>query len=100
MPRLPCCSQLPYSHPCPLPGLPLSPVTDTVIANEAPFDYFQPSQLYEKYGDIFSTQMGSTTFVFISGLRLVKEVLVNQGENFMDRSGIPIDKEVFSNIGE
>ncbi|XP_075566680.1 cytochrome P450 2J4 isoform X2 [Pelecanus crispus] len=56
-------------------------------------------KLTEKYGDIFSVQMGSTSFVFINGLRMVKEVLVNQGENFMDRPEIPIDREVFSNMG-
>ncbi|KAM6305918.1 cytochrome P450 2J2 [Aegotheles albertisi] len=56
-------------------------------------------KLTEKYGDIFSTQMGSTSFVCINGLRLVKEVLVNQGENFLDRPDIPIDTEVFSKKG-
>ncbi|KFQ78299.1 Cytochrome P450 2J2 [Phaethon lepturus] len=53
----------------------------------------------EKYGDIFSIQLGSMLFVCINGLRMVKEVLVNQGENFMDRPEIPIDKEIFSNVG-
>ncbi|XP_019329688.1 PREDICTED: cytochrome P450 2J6 isoform X2 [Aptenodytes forsteri] len=56
-------------------------------------------KLTEKYGDIFSMQLGSTSFVFINGLRMVKEVLVNQGENFIDRPEIPIDSEVFSSIG-
>ncbi|XP_010149417.1 PREDICTED: cytochrome P450 2J2-like, partial [Eurypyga helias] len=55
--------------------------------------------LTEKYGDIFSMQMGSLSVVFINGLRLIKEVLVNQGENFMDRPDIPIDREIFSKIG-
>ncbi|KAM9239402.1 cytochrome P450 2J2 [Leptosomus discolor] len=53
----------------------------------------------EKYGNIFSMQMGSTSFVFINGLRMIKEVLVNQGENFMDRPDIPVDREVFSKMG-
>ncbi|NWS71187.1 CP2J2 protein, partial [Crotophaga sulcirostris] len=56
-------------------------------------------KLTEKYGEIFSTQVGSTSFVFVNGLRMIKEVLVNQGENFMDRPDIPIDREIFSNIG-
>ncbi|KAF1462361.1 Cytochrome P450 2J2, partial [Spheniscus demersus] len=56
-------------------------------------------KLTEKYGDIFSVQLGSTSFVFINGLRMVKEVLVNQGENFIDRPEIPIDSEVFSSRG-
>ncbi|XP_049664379.1 cytochrome P450 2J2 [Accipiter gentilis] len=56
-------------------------------------------KLTEKYGDIFSIQMGSTSFVFINGLRMIKEVLVNQAENFMERPEIPIDKEIFSKLG-
>ncbi|NXV13470.1 CP2J2 protein, partial [Cepphus grylle] len=56
-------------------------------------------KLTEKYGDIFHVQMGSTSFVCVNGLRLIKEVLVNQAENFMDRPEIPIDSEVFSKRG-
>ncbi|XP_051481085.1 cytochrome P450 2J2-like [Apus apus] len=56
-------------------------------------------KLTDKYGDIFSTQIGSMTTVCVSGLRLIKEVLVNQGENFLDRPEIPLDAEVFSRIG-
>ncbi|KAM6415298.1 cytochrome P450 2J2 [Rhynochetos jubatus] len=56
-------------------------------------------KLTEKYGNIFSIQLGSSSFVFINGLRLIKEVLVNQGENFMDRPEIPLDSEVFSKMG-
>ncbi|NXV49156.1 CP2J2 protein, partial [Uria aalge] len=56
-------------------------------------------KLTEKYGDIFHVQMGSTSFVCVNGLRLIKEVLVNQAENFMDRPEIPIDSEIFSKRG-
>ncbi|XP_014794695.1 PREDICTED: cytochrome P450 2J2-like [Calidris pugnax] len=56
-------------------------------------------KLVEKYGDVFSTEMGSTVFVCVNGMRLIKEVLVNQGENFIDRPEIPIDAEVFSKMG-
>uniref|UniRef100_A0A8C0EP36 CP2J2 protein n=1 Tax=Bubo bubo TaxID=30461 RepID=A0A8C0EP36_BUBBB len=56
-------------------------------------------KLNEKYGDVFSTRVGSTWFVFVNGLQMVKEVLVNQGENFMDRPDIPIDREIFSTMG-
>ncbi|XP_075280488.1 cytochrome P450 2J2-like isoform X2 [Opisthocomus hoazin] len=41
--------------------------------------------------------MGSLLFVLVNGLRMAKEVLVNQGENFMDRPEIPND--IFSNKG-
>ncbi|NXK03470.1 CP2J2 protein, partial [Herpetotheres cachinnans] len=56
-------------------------------------------KLSEKYGAIFKMQLGTTLFVFVNGLRMVKEVLVNQGENFIDRPEIPVDKEIFSKMG-
>lgn len=71
----------------------------TFIANENPF-YLCPPQLSKRYGDIFGMHMGSMKFVMVNGMRLVKEVLVNQGDKFLDRPDIPIDKEIFSKIGE
>ncbi|NWV99011.1 CP2J2 protein, partial [Machaerirhynchus nigripectus] len=56
-------------------------------------------KLSKRYGDIFGMHMGSMKFVMVNGMRLVKEVLVNQGEKFMDRPDIPLDGEVFSKIG-
>ncbi|XP_030310965.1 cytochrome P450 2J2 [Calypte anna] len=53
----------------------------------------------EKYGDIFGMEMGSQTVVCVNGMRLVKEVLVNQGENFMDRPILPINREIFTDTG-
>ncbi|KAM6124086.1 cytochrome P450 2J4-like [Pterocles gutturalis] len=54
-------------------------------------------KLIKKYGDIFSLEVGRTSFVFINGLRMVKEVLVNQVENFLDRPELP--NEIFNNKG-
>ncbi|KAM6124257.1 cytochrome P450 2J4-like [Pterocles gutturalis] len=54
-------------------------------------------KLNEKYGDIFCLEVGRTSFVFINGLRIAKEVLVNQGDNFLDRPDMPMD--IFSNKG-
>ncbi|XP_050756561.1 cytochrome P450 2J4-like [Gymnogyps californianus] len=56
-------------------------------------------KLSEKYGDIFSLQMGSVSYVFINGLQMIKEVLVNQGEIFIDRPQIPVDGTIFSTAG-
>ncbi|KAM6327348.1 cytochrome P450 2J2-like isoform 2-T2 [Podargus strigoides] len=56
-------------------------------------------KLIQKYGNIFSIRMGNMWFVTVNGLHLVKEVLVNQGDNFLDRPVIPPDSEVFSKIG-
>ncbi|PKK27308.1 cytochrome P450 2J2 [Columba livia] len=56
-------------------------------------------KLTEKYGNIFSVEMGTSSFVIVNGLHLVKEVLVNQGENFLDRPKMPLDGDIFSNRG-
>ncbi|XP_032302067.1 cytochrome P450 2J2-like isoform X1 [Coturnix japonica] len=53
----------------------------------------------EKHGDIFSTQVGNMSFVVVNGLSLIKEALVTQGENFMDRPDFPANTELFSKLG-
>ncbi|NWV74958.1 CP2J2 protein, partial [Dasyornis broadbenti] len=66
-------------------------------------DFKDPSatvgRLTKRYGDIFGLNMGSMKLVMVSGMRLVKEVLVNQGDKFMERPDIPLEEEVFSKIG-
>lgn len=56
-------------------------------------------KLTKRYGDIFGMNMGSMKFVMVNGMRLVKEVLVNQGDKFMERPDIPLDEEIFTKIG-
>uniref|UniRef100_A0A8C3U1K3 CP2J2 protein n=1 Tax=Catharus ustulatus TaxID=91951 RepID=A0A8C3U1K3_CATUS len=56
-------------------------------------------KLSKRYGDIFGMHMGSMKFVMVNGMRLVREVLVNQGDKFMERPEIPLDEQVFSKIG-
>ncbi|NXB11575.1 CP2J2 protein, partial [Cnemophilus loriae] len=56
-------------------------------------------KLSKRYGDIFGMHMGSMKFVMVNGMRLVKEVLVNQGDKFMDRPDLPLDEEIFKKIG-
>ncbi|XP_032923016.1 cytochrome P450 2J2-like [Catharus ustulatus] len=56
-------------------------------------------KLSKRYGDIFGIHMGSMKFVMVNGMRLVREVLINQGDKFMERPDFPIDEQVFSKIG-
>ncbi|OXB52284.1 hypothetical protein ASZ78_007469 [Callipepla squamata] len=53
----------------------------------------------KKHGDIFSTQVGSMSFVIVNGLQLIKEVLVTQGENFLDRPLFALNTELFNKFG-
>ncbi|XP_025048931.1 cytochrome P450 2J2-like isoform X2 [Alligator sinensis] len=66
-------------------------------------DFKQPhlsmKKLAEKYGNIFSLQLGYKTLVIVNGLPLVKEALVHHGENFADRPQIPIMLEVRGSLG-
>ncbi|XP_059334117.1 cytochrome P450 2J2-like [Ammospiza nelsoni] len=56
-------------------------------------------RIIKRYGDIFGLNMGGMKTVLISGMRLVKEVLVNQGDKFLERPDLPFDEQMFSKIG-
>ncbi|KAL1763109.1 cytochrome P450 2D20-like, partial [Sigmodon hispidus] len=47
-------------------------------------------QLQQRYGDIFSLQMAWKPVVVVNGLKAVREILVNRGEDTSDRPPIPI----------
>ncbi|KAL6463561.1 hypothetical protein MHYP_G00279520 [Metynnis hypsauchen] len=53
----------------------------------------------EKYGEIFSLRVAGEKIVLVSGYKLVKEVLVTQGHNFLDRLISPLYNEVFQGNG-
>ncbi|NXX89400.1 CP2J2 protein, partial [Centropus bengalensis] len=84
-------------------NFPPSPFTLPFVGHIHLMDFRDPlkgvEKFYKKYGEIFSTRVGSMSFVFVSGQRMIKEVLVNQGENFIDRPDMPIDREIFSHRG-
>ncbi|NWY29594.1 CP2J2 protein, partial [Pheucticus melanocephalus] len=56
-------------------------------------------RLTKRYGDIFAMHVGGMKFVLVTGMRLVKEVLVNQGDKFLDRADLPVDEEIFKKTG-
>ena len=47
-------------------------------------------QLRQRYGDVFSLQMGWKPVVVINGLKAVREVLVTCGEDTADRPPMPV----------
>ena len=47
-------------------------------------------QLQNRYGDVFSLQMGWKPVVVINGLKAVRELLVTCGEDTADRPLLPI----------
>ncbi|KAM9542433.1 cytochrome P450 2J2-like [Guaruba guarouba] len=52
-------------------------------------------QLTARYGNIFSVQFGSLTFVVLNGYQMVREAFVHQAEIFTDRPNIPLLQEIF-----
>lgn len=57
-----------------------------------------PSQLAEKYGNVFSLRRGTTKIVYVSGYKMVKEALVTQGESFA-RYISPLFDEIYKGRG-
>lgn len=57
-------------------------------------------QVAAKFGKIFSLRVGYDKIVLVSGYEWVKEVLVTQGDYFLDRIISPPFKEVVQGNGE
>ncbi|XP_010221329.1 PREDICTED: cytochrome P450 2J2-like, partial [Tinamus guttatus] len=84
-------------------NFPPGPFRLPFLGNVLYMDFIDPlkgvEKLIEKYGDIFSVDMGSMSYIIVNNFQMVKEVLVNHGENFLDRPKIPLDTEFFSQSG-
>ncbi|XP_004438690.1 PREDICTED: cytochrome P450 2J2 [Ceratotherium simum simum] len=62
-------------------------------------DYFTVFQFVKKYGNIFSLDFGDLSSVVITGLPLIKEALVHQDQNFVNRPVTAIRERVFKKNG-
>uniref|UniRef100_A0A8C0MII1 Cytochrome P450 family 2 subfamily W member 1 n=1 Tax=Canis lupus familiaris TaxID=9615 RepID=A0A8C0MII1_CANLF len=56
-------------------------------------------ELSQKYGSIYSIQMGPKKVVVLSGYETVKDALVNYGDQFGERSQVPIFERLFEGKG-
>ncbi|XP_044530712.1 cytochrome P450 2J2-like [Gracilinanus agilis] len=52
-----------------------------------------------KYGNIFFVELFGIPMIFVTGLPLIKEVLVNQGHVFVDRPRTPLQSYIFKSHG-
>ncbi|XP_070324183.1 cytochrome P450 2J2-like isoform X2 [Odocoileus virginianus] len=58
-----------------------------------------PQQLVKKYGNIISLDFGAVHSIVITGLPYIKEALVYQEQNFVNRPRAPLQKRIFNNKG-
>ncbi|KAA0708663.1 Cytochrome P450 2J2 [Triplophysa tibetana] len=56
-------------------------------------------QLITKYGNIFGLRSGTDKIVYVSGYKMVKEVLITQGENFISRPISPLFDSLYKGQG-
>ena len=61
------------------------------------YDMFQ--ELRRKYGDLFRMDQGSKSMVFIFGPKYIKEVLVEKGQYFINRSNTELAQKLSGNKG-
>ncbi|XP_070989343.1 cytochrome P450 2J2-like isoform X5 [Oncorhynchus clarkii lewisi] len=63
------------------------------------FGYQDMDKVAEQFGNIFSLRWGAEKVVFVSGYKMVKDVLMTQGDNFLDRPASPLFSDVFKDCG-
>uniref|UniRef100_A0A4X2KEM6 Cytochrome P450 family 2 subfamily J member 2 n=1 Tax=Vombatus ursinus TaxID=29139 RepID=A0A4X2KEM6_VOMUR len=81
------------------PGPPELPILGNFFQMDLKNPQIAMQKLARKYGNVFCTYGGNLTFMTVSGLPLIKEVLVNQDQVFIDRPQIPIHFRVFKTFG-
>ncbi|XP_074121895.1 cytochrome P450 2J4-like [Sminthopsis crassicaudata] len=78
------------------PGLP-------ILGNFLQMDFQKPQvtmqKFVKKYGNILYMNVVRESFIIVTGLPMIKEVLVNQGDVFIARSQIPIHLQIFKSFG-
>ncbi|XP_069799514.1 cytochrome P450 2A10-like isoform X2 [Dendropsophus ebraccatus] len=56
-------------------------------------------KLSEKYGDVFTVYMGSRPVVVVTGYKLVKEIYLDKGDDFLNRGDLPAWDDYYKNYG-
>ncbi|XP_007106203.1 cytochrome P450 2J2 isoform X1 [Physeter macrocephalus] len=81
------------------PGPPSLPFVGNFFQLDFEKGHLSLQRFVKKYGNLFSLEFGDLPSVIITGLPLIKEVLVHQDQNFVNRPITPIRERVFRKNG-
>ncbi|XP_040204201.1 cytochrome P450 2K4-like isoform X2 [Rana temporaria] len=81
------------------PGPPTLPIIGHmhIISMEKPYVTFH--ELAEKYGSVFSLQLGTQKMVVLHGYETVKDALLNHAEEFSGRPHVPVFQDIAKEHG-
>ncbi|XP_066430606.1 cytochrome P450 2A4-like [Eleutherodactylus coqui] len=85
-----CRNLPPGPTPLPLLGNALDVGTDAVNSL---------MKLSEKYGDVFTVYLGSRPVVVVTGYKLVKEIFLDKGDDYLNRGDLPAFDAFYKNYG-
>ncbi|XP_032350295.1 cytochrome P450 2J2 [Camelus ferus] len=89
-------SRRPKNYP---PGPPRLPFVGHLFYLDFKKVHLSLQRFVKKYGNVLRLEFGDLSSVVITGLPLIKEVLVHQGEIFVNRPKAPFTERLFMNKG-
>ncbi|XP_074524042.1 cytochrome P450 2J1-like isoform X2 [Halichoeres trimaculatus] len=78
------------------PGPPSLPLLGNVFSIESQQPHIYLTKLADVYGNVFCIRLGRHKTVFVTGWRMVKEAIVTQADNFVDRPYSPMVTRIYS----